>query len=437
MSENDGIRCPNCGTVATENTWHVNEGKCLNCGYVILLNSEEPQNVTYSGIFGQKPAMTSSQNQQSNPDDVPIFTSMERGTHSFPWRLLISVLVLAGILCAAMFAVDTLFKKSPATFSQTRGTEVSVDIATLSEETPAAQSPQVFIEGGIPEKQQTPATITLKHIWSGDEKMDRVILIFLIVFLIVVIVVGFLDAKRSIQMSDAVISLLVVAAYLILGLPIIRDWMLSHTTIMWCTIVGCFCILLGAVFSGKFDMTPVAMLLTALAVVSIAFNYGGIIQAAVHVPSGLLLTFGSLWQVYKYGLFATISVKFTLFVDVILLIAQLISFIENIRPTKKGKHISIHNFFGVFYAYITVGIFLILSATIKVSWPAWVLPVVMMLVVLLVDFLLASIFREQMDGYGNNYTQYVFGRLRIAAPYDVIMYQLLLAVFLMIQFGTI
>jgi hypothetical protein len=307
--------------------------------------------------------------------------------------------------------------------------------------------PKILIQGLPKYMQQSPSTVVLQYFWGDTADSNELKTAFSIAFVLLILLFGFLDRKRSVQNSDAVIAVIVIIVYLILGISyfqqvIIQVHPLWLVIALWVTTFGFLCLLIGAIVSGAFDLTPASMVFGAVAITGgILLNNLGAYQTIFKIPSNLLFTFDSMIQLSKIQMFWTMG-AFTVLVYGHFIVAILCSFSEIVRPAKKGIKITSKNFRSFFFSIIVLGLFILLrSITLPAGkWYSFLSqpnPIILALLILVGDVIFANIKNEQMDGSGVNYTQLKLGTLTISSPYDVIIFQLILGAFLMVIFGKV
>lgn len=419
MSENDGIQCPNCGTIATENTWYVNNGKCLSCGYVWLPEQEEQESAEQKEVTKSK----------------------------IPWKVLgITFLcVFAGLLI--MFGAEGLIdRQHNATTTPVAAISIEATATAVLTDT------QFLIERPIDEIESdaNPNEYLLHDIWSKG-KTD--IIIFMSIFLILLNVCGYLDSTRSHQVQDSTVAVITTIIMLVLGLrvfqtTIIQGMQIGLIILIYVLYFGGLIMLGSFTRAGTLDFTPVAMMLGSVAIAGGVFlnNLGGI-QTLLKVASSPLFTLPSLFvlgkanQLWTYG-------AFSLLVYGHLILALFFAFIEIIKTGRGQKK----NYRGFWFSILVVGLFVLIQSVVhpenivitntKLLWikdvvTFLVAPGVLILVAIVANLLHASSMREKFDERVGNYTEYVIGNLRIVSPYDIILFQTLLATLMVMFIGKI
>jgi|GEM_PF-4952928 len=434
MSANDEVKCPNCNTVATEKTWDLNDGKCLSCGYVWLEQEEQPQNSHVHTMPSRIKPIREEQVEANNDGGFSL--------SDLPWKKILLVVVFSIIAIIVMFSIDAaMTNKLQVTSTPTES--VPVVVSTFVLETPQSTDlPTIYIEG-IQETQED--TVVLRYFFSDDVATNELKTMFSVAFLVIILLVGFLDRKRSHQNSDAIIAVIVILVFFLMGMSKLQQVIITGSQVglmiaLWVVPFAFLGLLLGAILSGAFDLTPAVMVFGVVAIGGgVLMNNLGTFQTLFGISSDYLYTLSSMKTLSDLHLLGTMGM-FTMLTYGHFLIAILFSFIEIVRPNRRGMRVSIQNFYGFFLSILVIALFVLLRSVDIPSghWYSFLAnPIVLALLFIAVDFIFANIKREQMDGYGVSYTEYVLGNQQIASPYDLILFQVLVGAFLLVLIGKI
>lgn len=435
-------RCRRCETVYDEVILDARDNQCLcGCRSFTIVEATTPTDVS------KKPWVRPDSSSRGLPHERSFVEDHEEGSlikhevipSKIPWKLLFSVFLFAVLGVILLFGIDAALENA---------SHIATDMGALSTIEPLSPVeptaiPQIFIEGMQETEAQGP--VILRYFWSDDVSLNEQKTLFAVAFLCIILLVGFLDRKRSHQNSDAVIAVIVILLYFVMGMAVFQQIIINLQPIwavitLWAVTLGLFGLLCGAVVSGAFDLTPVIMVLSVLAIGGgTLINNLGAVQTLSGISSDHLYTFGSMVKLSKIHMMNTMG-AFTMLTYALFLAAILCSFIEIIRPTRSGVRMRVQNFYGFFLSLGVVGLFVLLRS-ISIPPDKWYSflsnPLILMLLFIVGDFIFANIKREEMDGYGVSYTEYVLENLRIASPYDLILFQVVLGSFLMVLLGKI
>jgi len=402
--ENAVYSCHDCGQEVSGRELIDNDEVCPNCGGEAFIH------VVLRQRLKVEPPL-----QRLDEEDVEPEVTEEIPEEHPTRRALITLGVVAAIVIPLFLILNSIIVVPPPSSS------VQIDPGPVVIETQPSSSAPVIISGeDVIDIKSVSVFGSVQYVMIG--------------FIAIIVLAGYLDRRQSNQAYDAVIATILALIVVWIGnLPFLRAFFtaieLANPDIIICLIA--LAVVLTLVFTGGVDFSPLGIFFSIIAIFggAILSNLGNL-QVWLHVPSGPLVTVQKLFELMSAKQWDL--AQFSMVVYGCMLIAVFAYGYEILRPTAQGYS----GPWGIIISLVGVGIY-ILCRTAFAAVPVVGTIGGAFLIVVVYNFIVATITRERLTGTGVNWAEYRLGLVKVVSPWDIFAFQAIIGAMLTIAIGKI